>query len=380
MAPDHPNAEVVDEYLKTKYFDARAPGSYAGVQKIWSAIRSDPEKPRGLNKKRLEEWLNSQEVYQVHKEPPKHVPTESIIVDFMDEQWDIDILVMPVRKGGKNQNYRYLLGCIDLFSRFVWARLLRSKSATEVARAFKDILGEGRKCMRVRSDNGGEFRGRAFQDLLQSENIHHIVAYGHIKANFIERWFKTFQMKYYRYAYHANTSKFIDIVQNIVASYNNTIHGTTKMRPSDVNPANALELYDRVYTPVIVKRAQETVEPTLSVGDLVRISLFKDRFKRSYTQHFSEEVFEIFRVILTHPVRFRIRDLQLSAVEGSFYRGELKRVNASDVSEINWKIERVISSRRVKGRKKSLVKWFGYPSKFNTLLNTSDIGKYIRRT
>lgn len=373
------NESAIVAYLKRVYFDPEAPASYSGLDKIWSIINTDPEKPKKLDKKKLRQWLGEQETYQMHKRPPRRVPTEPIILDFYDLQWDIDILVMPFGKPGARKNV-YILGCCDLFSRKVWARVLRRKTASETARAFKSILKEGRKCLRLRSDAGGEFVGAEFQELLKSEKIHHIIAYGHIKANYIERWFRTFQMKYYRYAYHKNTSKFQDIVESVVKSYNNTIHGTTKMRPNDVNAGNALELYDRVYTPILLRQAREKLEPTLTVGDLVRISLFKDRFKRGFSAAWSEEVFSIFAIVPSHPIRYKIKDLKDEEIQGSFYIGELKKVNATDSSEINWKIERIISTKRVGGRKKSLVKWFSYPPKFNTVLNTSDIGKYTRWT
>lgn len=380
LGQNNDGAEDVGAYLKRMYFEADAPGSYSGVDKMWTVIAADPEKPRGLNKKKLRQWLNKREVYQMHKRPPRRVPTQPIILDYMDQQWDIDILIMPLGKPGATKN-TYILGCCDLFSRKVWARVLTRKTSSETARAFKTILdSSGRKPVRCRSDNGGEFRGRPFQQLMKSEKIHHIIAYGHIKANYIERWFRTFQMKYHRYAYHKNTSRFQDVVQSLVRSYNDTIHGTTKIKPNDVNARNALQLYDTVYTPILVRQAQEKVVPTLAVGDLVRISLFQDRFKRGFTPFWSEEVFSIARVVPTHPVRYKIQDLKSEEIQGSFYEGELKKVAARDSSEINWKIERIISTRLVRGRKKSLVKWFGYPSKFNTLLNRTDLNKYLRWT
>jgi len=68
--------------------------------------------------------------------------------------------------------------------------------------------------------------------------------------------------------------------------------------------------------------------------------------------------------------------LELEKVEGSFYKEELKPVNAADAENINWKIERIVGSRRVKGKPpQSLVKWFGYSNKFNTYVNTADLKK-----
>lgn len=370
-----------DNYLSKVYFDESAPGSYTGLQKLWLSVKDDPERPRNLTKKTVKEWLQKQEVYQVHSVPKEKYKTEAIIVGQPDEIWDLDILILPDQPGqnGNSKKKKYLLGCIDIFTRFVRVRLMKTKTAAETAKAFKSILSEGKKCQALRGDNGPEFKGAPFRKILKEEKIPYITAYGHVKANYIERWFKTFQQKLHRYSYHNNKLHFVDVINEIVHSYNNTIHGTTGFRPAEVGDHNALELYDRVYKPILDKRAEEKVKPSFRVGDLVRISLFKDKFKRSYTQNWSEEVFEIWSVVKSHPERFKIRDLLKEKVLGSFYSENLKLVNASEVNEVNWKIDRVISTRKLKGKKQeSLVSWFGYSNKFNSYVNTSDLKKYPR--
>lgn len=366
-----------DNYLRRVYFDPAAPGSYSGLQKFWTGIKSDPARPKGLDKKKLRQWLVKQEVYQVHSAAKRRGETESIIVEFVDDQWDADILMLG-NKPGKNRNYRYLLGVIDLFTRYAWVRPLRQKTAQETAKAFEDILSEGRKCLLLRTDAGKEFTGRPFQDMLKRRKIPDIRAYGEVKANYIERFFRTLQRRFYQYSYHNNTSKFIDVIQDIVKSYNNTVVSTTGFKPSEVNEDNALALYDKVYTPILRKRSEERVKLSFRVGDLVRLSLFGDRFKRGFTQSWSEEVFEIFAVVKSHPARYKVQDLLGEEIEGSFYKGELKVANATDIESVNWKIEKILSTRRVRGVRKSLVKWYGYSDKFNTLINTADVGKYPR--
>lgn len=377
--PDALQQDYTEEYLKKLYFDQSAPASYQGLKKLWTQVKLDPERPAGLTQKKLKQWLDRQEVYQVHSQTKQSYETEALIVEYSDQLWDIDILVLPNDKPGINRNYKYLLGVIDLFSRYAWVRLLKKKTATETAKAFKSILAEGRKCEALRGDAGTEFLGAPFKEMLEEENIPYITAYGHVKANFIERWFKTFEQKLHRYFYHNTTSNFVDVVQDIVLSYNNTVHRTTGYRPAEVDEHNTIELYDRVYKPILDKRAAQRFHPSFHAGDLVRISLFKDKFKRSYTQNWSEEVFEIWYVVKSHPPRYKIRDLKQENIQGSFYKEDLKPVNAQDAKDINWKIERVISTRKVKGRRpQSLIKWYGFSEKFNSYIDTADLKKYPR--
>jgi hypothetical protein len=368
-----------DDYMKKVYFDRSHPGAFGGLNKIWLSIKGDAERPAGLTKKIVTKWLSAQEVYQVYTEPQSDYPTEAIIVEYPDQMWDIDILVLHDERRQLNKNFRYLLGVIDLFSRYVWVRLLKRKTATETAEAFRSILQEGRVCEKLRGDSGQEFLGKAFTQLLKEQQIPYIRAFGFVKANYIERWFRTFQQKYYRYAYHNTTLKFVDAIQDIVRSYNATVHGTTGFRPDQVDQSNTLALYDRVYQPILHKRAREKVNPSLRVGDLVRLSYFKDKFKRGYTTKWTEEVFEVWAVVKSHPPRYKIRDLLQEPILGSHYTEDLKLVNAKDIADINWKIDKIISTRKLKGQKQqSKVRWFGFGPKFDTFVNTVDLKKYPR--
>lgn len=371
------NVVDIDNYLSSVYYDASSPGSFSGLEKIWSHVKQDPEKPKKLSKKLLRDWLNTQETYQVYKAPKRKFQTEAIITDHIGELLETDLLIMRSDKPKINRNMRYLLAAIDVFSRKVYVRLLSKKTAQETATAFKSILAEGVKCESLRSDSGSEFIGHPFQEMLKEANIYHFKAYGSVKCGYIERFFRTFQTRYYRYAYKNNTSNFVDIVQQIVQSYNNTKHSVTGFKPNEVNSDNSLTLYDRVYTPILLKRAKEKLKSPFKVGDLVRISLSKEHFKKhSYTVSWSEEVFEVFFIITSHPLRFKLRDLKQEGISGSFYQQELKLANAKNSDEINWKIERIISRRRVGGVNKSLIKWWGFPNKFNTWIKNSDLKKY----
>ena len=77
-----------------------------------------------------------------------------------------------------NDNYKYLLTVIDVFSKFLHIVSLKSKSGTDVTSAFKSILENlkyskpiQRQPMWVRTDKGKEFLNRHFQDMLKSKGI-----------------------------------------------------------------------------------------------------------------------------------------------------------------------------------------------------------------
>jgi len=369
----------LEKYFRSIYSDPAAPASFSGQEKLWTQIKRDPKRPPEVTKHKLKQWLMKQETYQIHTSPPKNYPTESIVVESIGEMVDADILHLPLDKPKFNQNYKFLLACIDLFSRKVYFKLLRHKSATTTTGAFQELLDEGMPCKTLRTDAGGEFTGKKFQEMLREKGIAHITAYGHVKANYIERWNRTFQDKLYRWMYENNTLVFVNVIPELVRSYNNTVHSTTGFKPSEVTEKNSMELYEKVYIPILNKRAKTRPKWSFRIGQLVRLSLFKDKFKKGYAQKYSEEVFKVSARIPSHPPRYRIEDLKNEKVSGSFYTQELKAVNAKETSQINWKVERIVNNRKIKGRKYSLIKWFGYPEKFNTLIPTSDLPNYSRK-
>ena len=64
---------------------------------------------------------------------------------------------------------------IDIFSRYAWARPLKTKHETGVANAFRSICREGRIPKRIQSDQGKEFVNRQVRQLFQQHDIDSLV-------------------------------------------------------------------------------------------------------------------------------------------------------------------------------------------------------------
>ena len=63
----------------------------------------------------------------------------------------------------------YLLVVIDVFSKYVWVREMKSKTARSLLEAFDSILSEGRKPEKLRTDKGTEFLKESFQQCLKKK-------------------------------------------------------------------------------------------------------------------------------------------------------------------------------------------------------------------
>lgn len=276
-----------------------------------------------------------------------------------------------------NDGYCYLLIVIDVLSKYVWVEPLRDKTSSRVTGAFKNILerAKGRMPLYLQSDRGGEFTGSAFQTLIKKHGIRFRVARNpDIKASIVERLNRTIRERMWRYFPHRNTKRYIDIVREIIHTYNHTIHSGTKIRPSEVDIHNAYlgrknlerralqQTYNKNYR---LKRAPGAVIKYFP-GDLVRISRTKNTFERGSEKNFSEEIFEIERVSRRQNLyTYILRDLHGEISDGFFYTEEFTLAGKNRIkADPQFKIESILSTKGRGDKKQVLFKWLGYPDKF----------------
>ena len=72
---------------------------------------------------------------------PLYISVNRVLVRGIDRRFQADLVDMY---SPKNDGVRFLLTCINVFSKYAWVRSLPSKSAIYVSKAFRDILNEGR--------------------------------------------------------------------------------------------------------------------------------------------------------------------------------------------------------------------------------------------
>ena len=98
----------------------------------------------------------------------------------------MDVLFLPTTKHG----YKYLLVCVDLFTRQFDIEPLKNKDPVSVLDAFKKMIK--RKYIKlpyysIQTDNGGEFKG-SFEEFLNKNNIYHkmTLPYRHQQNSMVE--------------------------------------------------------------------------------------------------------------------------------------------------------------------------------------------------
>ena len=98
-----------------------------------------------------------------------------------------------------NDGVKYLLTCIDTFSKYAWVRSLKNKSRLCVKEAFESILRE-KVPLYFQTNKGTEFKNTLFQSqLAEYEKKFYTSENDDIKAAIVERFNRTLKIRMYRY-------------------------------------------------------------------------------------------------------------------------------------------------------------------------------------
>ena len=99
---------------------------------------------------------------------------------------------------------------------------------------LKKIISEGRKPNRIWVDQGSEFYNKSFIDFLKINSIEIYSTFNEGKSFIAERFIKTLKNEIYKHMKAISKNVYVDVLDDIVNKYNNTVHKTIKMKPIDV--------------------------------------------------------------------------------------------------------------------------------------------------
>ena len=298
---------------------------------------------------------------ELHKPKRKNYVRRKIIVNHIDEIFAADLVEM--QKFSKiNKGYRYLLTCIDIFSKYAFAIPLKDKKGITIKNALQKIFNK-RKPKFLWTDNGKEFYNNQVNDLLEKNNIKlYSTNNSEIKSSVIERFNRTFKNMMYKKFTENNNTIFYNIIDTLVNEYNNKYHRTIKMTPLEaskkINENKIKQIYNFEKTNKIAK---------FKIGDHVRISLNKNIFEKSYETNWTEEIFVIYDIKYSNVPYYYLKDLNDEKLDGTFYEQELQKTNLT-----LYVIEKIIKTKN----DKLFVKWRGYNNLFNSWINKKDVIKY----
>ena len=362
-------------YLASVFFNPESPAAFSSLDKLYRFVRKDGKYV--LGKAKIKRWLLEQESYAVHREERSKFKRRRVIAPYRGYQLDADTADMSFYKSS-NSGYKYFALFIDIFSRFVWTVALKTRKGSEMVEAMKKVFKDkpGFKIERIRTDKGTEYLNKDVKKYLDAVNVKHFETQNAPKACYAERAIKTIKGRLAKYMTHKQTHKWINALEEVTKSYNNTYHRSIKQSPASVR--NEIYQWKMQYQTLAKPKAKRNVPPLkvkygFKVGDKVRISYLRSPFWKQHDERWTREIYTVsHRSFIGGIAQYELQDYSGQVIKGNFYSNQLLKAYPGEV----YLVEKVLEKRSIGKRKEVLVKWKGWNKNYNSWIPASDLRDY----
>ena len=238
--------------LQRLYRDGKA--AYGSIKNL--------KKASGLSKKKVAYFLHSKDSYTKYRHATRHFKRLPAFAKRINEIWCLDPAFMD-KLSDSNNGVKYLLACIDVFSRFVRVQPMKSKYSTDAVAAFKKMLRKNSMPAKVWVDQGTEFSGE-FRKFCTGKKIKIYSTRSETKAAVAERAIKSLKNIINRYM-EENGDKYMRKMASFLKTMNTRVNRSTGKAPKNVTNKDFLSIFYR--NPI-----NQYNRPRFKAGENVRIS------------------------------------------------------------------------------------------------------------
>ena len=367
----------MEDLLARIYNDPSNPGSYGGVNALLRRARVEDS---SATKEDVAKFLRKQDGYTMHRRVVRRFKRRSYKVSEPNRIVQADLADMQLL-AKHNDGYRFILVVIDAFSRVLYVRALKNKTAQSLRAAFEDLFANelrDAKLKFIHTDAGTEFMNRPLRELLAKRDIQLMHSdNAETKAAMAERVIRTIKHRIYSYFTQKNTFKWIDVLDAVCAAYNDSYHRTIGTTPNRAHRQSETATIRRRLGfddddddgggKTGAKRRNKKFK--FAIGNTVRLSNPNKTFKRGFQSQWTREIFVVWKRFATVPHTYVVRDSKANPIRGAFYAEEMQSVDEPEFH----KVEKILGEKTVKGVKFKLVKWLGYPDSFNSWEPASEV-------
>ena len=262
-----------------------------------------------ISKKELTDIIHKEYFYEMTKPQSKPIFNQIYAPDVGDN-FQIDIMIYDRYT---YHNYKYILCCIDVKSRYAQCRPMTNRNNETILKNLKDIFNEMGIPKSISCDL--EFNTHSMKKYADDNNIEFYFSEANdtVKNGIVERFNRTIANLLQKYRLASNRYDWYKYLYDIVDNYNNTIHSTTKETPYDV--------FNHITTSKQVIRPK--VKHIFSIGDNVRIINKKNTFDKGDTIIYSKDIYKISDIDKNK--------IYLENVERSYKPYQLKKANETNI-------------------------------------------------
>ncbi|KAK3914481.1 Putative uncharacterized transposon-derived protein [Frankliniella fusca] len=137
--------------LDNIFTNTRHPSGFSTVERLKKASNSN------FTRKQVAEYLQGQDAYTLHKRARRTFPRNVTYADNIDDCWQADLADFSSIKD-ENQETKFILCVIDVFSRYAWTVPVLNKQSQTIKEAFEDIFKTTtRRPTRLITDKVGDY-------------------------------------------------------------------------------------------------------------------------------------------------------------------------------------------------------------------------------
>lgn len=184
----------------------------------WCCVRVEREKNKYIHMSKL------QVVQEIHRYARKKFPRRKYTMYGIADTLQADLIEMQPYKR-ENQNHRYILIVIDVFSKMAYAEPLKDKTGSEVTQAMDRIIRKINQHYHInnlQTDDGKEFFNASMKRLLEKFKINHYSTFSVMKASIVERLIRTIKHRLYIQFSLQGNYRWLNILPQVIESYNDT--------------------------------------------------------------------------------------------------------------------------------------------------------------
>ena len=362
------------ELWRTPSFSA----SFGGISNLQLALKL--EKHIDISRQQLLDIMHSDPNFVLEtRKIAKKIPRRKMNVHGFCATWQADLAFMF-----RENNFIGFLLCIDIFSRRIFCKTIKSKSSQEIELAFKKIFSQcNDKPDVLETDRGSEFV--ANKSFFKEQNIYFKYKTGKNKASFAEHAIFLVKRKLFRLMRILLTKDWPKYLSYIVRSLNNTPNKAIGgLKPSAIQSRKDTPLIDHRIgfhpdTSFEIQAEQqkkyEENATKLQVGSYVYVNYPATALEKSFNSP-NYQLFIISRVDAgKRPTLYQVQDMLGTVRPGFFYREQLLKSTKPKAGFFH--VEKILSKRKRNGKPEYLVKFLHYPPKFNSWVKEENLKKRV---
>ena len=283
MTEDKENDTLKDFVLRDIYYNKQT-----GFQNQKRTYEAAKKRLGDIKPAYVKSWFDRQRFQQLKPQ----AGFNSYIVDAPNKEIAVDLADFS-KNGIYNRGYRYIFIAVDAFTKFCWAVPIKSKDASECAKALKEVINSMGTFKILYTDGEPAFESNQFIRVLNKYNIHHIISSS--PSGMAERMVKTIKDKIAARikGLQLDHEKWIDLLEDAVYQYNREVHRTIGMSPKDAQLGeNRAKVLASIRQHAVFNR---TYEP-ISIGDTVRTYIKKTSFSKGTDSRYSETLYKVMEI------------------------------------------------------------------------------------